>query len=131
MINIWAILVITGIYFILGALWYSPLIFGNIWAKVLNFNMDELEQKPINFIGAVIAAFITTFFLALLLEVIGTYDIFIGLIVGLIIGVGFVLTNRIYDVLYENKNFKAYLIDAGYHIVALIIAGLILGAWQI
>ena len=131
MINIWAILVITVIYFILGALWYSPLLFGKIWAKAMNYNIDELEMKPINFIGAAIAAFVATFFLALLLEIIGTYNIFIGILVALIIGIGFVLTIGIYDVLYENKNIKVYLIDAGYHIVALIIAGLILGLWQI
>ena len=131
MINIWAILVITVIYFILGALWYSPLLFGKIWAKVMNYNLDELEMKPINFIGASIAAFVATFFLALLLEIIGTYNVFTGILVALIVGIGFVLTIGIYDVLYENKNIKAHLIDAGYHIVALIIAGLILGLWQI
>lgn len=131
MINLWAILVITVIYFILGALWYSPLLFGKIWAKAMNYNIDELEMKPINFIGAAIAAFVATFFLALLLEIIGTYNIVTGILVALIIGIGFVLTIGIYDVLYENKNIKVYVIDAGYHIVALIIAGLILGFWQI
>ena len=49
----------------------------------------------------------------------------------MIIGIGFVLPIGLIDVLFEDKNVKAYLIDAGYHIVALIIAGLILGAWQI
>ncbi|MFX0186205.1 MAG: DUF1761 domain-containing protein [Candidatus Hodarchaeota archaeon] len=77
------------------------------------------------------AAFVARFFLALLLEIIGTYNIFIGILVALVVGIGFVLTIGFYDVSYENKNIKVYLIDAGYHIVALIIAGLILGFWQI
>jgi type III secretory pathway component EscU len=131
MINIWAILVSTIIYFTLGALWYSPLLFGNIWVKALGVNMEDLEQKPIDFFGSAIAAFIATLFLALLLEVVGTYDVFISLLVALIVGVGFVLSSGAYNVLYEGKNYIAYLIDGGYHIIALLITGLILGLWQV
>jgi len=129
LINIWAVLVITIIYFILGALWYSPLLFGKIWADAMNFNIDELEPKPKMFIGAAISAFITTFFLAILLDLIGNYNIITGLLVGLIIGIGFVLTIGLYDVLYEDKNVKAYIIDALYHISAILIAGIILSLW--
>ncbi|TFG26021.1 MAG: DUF1761 domain-containing protein [Promethearchaeota archaeon] len=131
MINIWAILVITVIYFILGGLWFTPFLFGKAWAKALNFNLDERNPKPKHFISALIANFITTLFLALLLELIGFYDLLIALIVAVIIGIGFVLPIGLIDVIFEEKNFKAYLIDAGYHIVGIIIAGLILGAWQI
>ena len=102
-----------------------------MWANALNFNLDERNPKPKHFIGALTSSFITTLFLALLLELIGTYDILIGFIVAVIIGIGFVLPIGLIDVLFEDKNVKAYLIDAGYHIVALIMAGLILGAWQI
>jgi hypothetical protein len=122
---------VTIIYFILGALWYSPLLFGKIWADAMNFKMDELEPKPKMFIGAGISAFITTLFLAILLDLIGTYNIITGLLVSLIVGIGFILTIGLYDVLYEDKNFKAYIIDAGYHIVALLIAGVILGLWVV
>lgn len=131
MINIWAILISTCIYFVLGALWYSKLLFGNIWVNALEVNMEELEQKPIDFIGSALAAFVATLFLALLLEFIGTYDVMTSLLVSLIIGVGFILTSGVYDVFYEKKSFIAYLIDGGYHIVALLIAGLILGLWQV
>jgi hypothetical protein len=131
MINIWAIIIITVIYFVLGAFWYSKFLFGKIWADALGFNMEEIESEPKMFIGAAVTAFITTLFLALLLEFIPGYNFITGLLVGLVVGVGFVLTTGFYDVLYEGKNFKAYIIDAGYHIVALLIAGLILGAWKI
>ncbi len=121
----------TIIYFILGAFWYSKIFLGNIWAKANNFNIDELEMKPMNFIGAVIAAFLSTLFLAILLELISTYDVVVGMFTGLIIGVGFIFVIGFYDVIYEDKNAKAWVVDAGYHLVALIIAGLILGIWQI
>jgi hypothetical protein len=131
LINFWAVITITVIYFILGALWYSKLLFGKTWAIVNNFNIDELKAEPKMFVGAAISAFITTLFLAILLEVIGTYDILIGLLTGLIVGIGFVIAIGFYDVIYEDKNIISYAVDAGYHVVALLIAGLILGLWQI
>jgi hypothetical protein len=112
-------------------LWYSKILLGNIWAEANNFNIDELEMKPVNFIGAIIAAFLSTLFLAIILELIGSYDLSIGMLTGFIVGVGFVFVIGFYDVIYEDKNIKAWAIDAGYHLVALIIAGLILGLWQI
>jgi hypothetical protein len=131
LINFWAILLITVIYFILGAFWYSKILLGNIWAKANDFNVDELEMKPLNFIGAFIAAFLSTLFLAILLELIGTYDIVTGMLTGLIVGVGFVFVIGFYDVIYEDKNIVAWAVDAGYHLVALLIAGIILGIWQL
>jgi hypothetical protein len=131
MINIWAILLITIIYFVLGAFWYSKILLGNIWAEANKFNIEELEMRPINLIGALIAAFLSTLFLAILLELIKTYDVVIGMFTGLIVGVGFVFVIGFYDVIYEDKNIKAWAVDAGYHLVALMIGGLILGLWQL
>ena len=131
MINFWAILVITVIYFALGAFWYSKILFGNIWAKANNFNIDDLKMEAKTFIGAAVAAFLSTLFLALLLELMVPYDILIGLLTGVIVGVGFVFVIGFYDVIYEDKNIKAWAVDAGYHLVALTIAGLILGLWRI
>lgn len=33
-INYWALIGATLFAFILGAVWYSPLMFGNLWAKI-------------------------------------------------------------------------------------------------
>lgn len=42
-INIWAVLLATAATMVLGFLWYSPLLFGNAWAKRLNVNMEDLS----------------------------------------------------------------------------------------
>ncbi|MFW9829929.1 MAG: DUF1761 domain-containing protein [Candidatus Thorarchaeota archaeon] len=102
MINIWAIIVVTVIYLILGALWYSKLLFGKIWAAANNFNIDELKVGAKYFIGVAVSAFVTTLFLSFLLELKGTYDILLGLLTGLIASVGFVITIGFYDVKYED-----------------------------
>ena len=131
MINYIAIILITIIYFILGALWYSPFLFGNIWMESLGYKQEDLNPEPKMFIGAAISAFITTIFFAVLLEFINNYDILTSILISLIISLGFILTIGFYDVLYEDKPLIAYLVDAGYHITALFIAGIILGLWKI
>ncbi len=53
-----------------------------------------------------------------------------GLYHGLSIGILFIGTSIGINYLYQLKSFKLWLIDAGYQIIGLCIAGVILGAWH-
>ena len=44
MINIFAVIVIAIIYWILGAIWYSKILFGNMWMESIGKTEDELEK---------------------------------------------------------------------------------------
>ena len=129
MINIWAILIITIIYFMLGALWFSPILFGKIWAAGLGFYLDAKSLTIKKIIRSVVTAFLATISLAIIIELIGTYDLLASLLVRLLIGIGFIFAIDLYDVLFEDKNIKAYIIDSGYHFISIMIAGLILSLW--
>jgi hypothetical protein len=128
--NILAVIISTVIYFVLGALWYSTILFGNKFMDYLGKTADELEAKPTDFIGAAIAAIATNLVLALILDLIGTFDVLLGVLVALLAWGGFSATAGLYNVIFEGKKFGLYLIDTGYHLVGLIIAGVILGLWQ-
>jgi len=129
MINILAIIFIALIYWILGALWYSKILFGNLWMESIGKTEDQLEMKASSFIGSAIISFTIPLFLAIILEFIGTINIINGILVTLIIWIGFVATIGLYDVLYQDKNIKTYLIDSLYHLAGLLITGIILGLW--
>jgi len=131
MINIFAIIVIAVIYWILGALWYSKMLFGNLWMKSIGKTEDQLEMKASSFIGSAIISFIIPLFLAILLELIGTINLINGILLALIVWVGFDVSIGLYDVLYLDKNIKTYLIDSLYHLTGFLIAGIILGLWVI
>ena len=74
-VNYTLILAATVVQFVLGALWYSPLMFGKIWMQVMemgNKSKEELaklqkEMAPFYALQFVLA-FITTFCLAQVLE---------------------------------------------------------------
>ena len=129
LINIFAIIVIAVIYWILGALWYSKILFGNLWMKSIGKTEDELEMKASSFIGSAIISFMIPLFLAILLELIGTINLVNAILVALIIWIGFDVTIGLYDVLYLDKNIKTYLVDSLYHLAGFLIAGIILGLW--
>ena len=77
------------IYWILGALWYSKILFGNLWMKSIGKTEDELEMKASSFIGSAIISFMIPLFLAILLEIIGAINLVNGILVALIIWIGF------------------------------------------
>ena len=128
--NIWAVLVATLVEFFLGYLWYSKVLFGKQFLKYLGKSEDELEMKAQDIFGPVIASFLIFLFYAILLDLIGTFDIILALLVAIIIWVGFILTSNVYSVFYEGRSWGLYLIFTFYHLVGLLIGALIIGLWQ-
>jgi hypothetical protein len=128
--NIFAVLVATILEFFLGYLWYSKLIFGKQFLKYLGKSEDELEMTTKDIIGPLIASFLIFLFYAILLDLIGTYDLIISLLVAVIVWAGFILTSNIYSVFYEGRSIGLYIIFIGYHLVGILIGALIIGLWQ-
>jgi len=131
MINIFAIIVSIVVYWILGAIWFSAKIFGKPWTKALGRNIEDLGPDIKQVLGSFLANFVVVVLFAIILELIGSYDLVTALLIALLIGVGFIIPTDLYDVIFEDKNITAFLIDIGYHILGIIIVGLILGLWKI
>lgn len=114
--------------FLVGGIWYGPL-FGKTWMAAFGFTQEDLKKRNVP----------KTFGLSLLLAFIAalTLDMFIGVQAGLIFGamagfmagIGWVATLLGILYLFEMQSLKAYLVNAGYCIVALTIMGAVLGAW--
>jgi len=115
--------------FAIGGLWYSPVLFGDIWAKELKLSSEELKKANMPLI------FGTTFVLNIIAAMV--LDIFIGqqstllsgLMYGLIVAVAWVSTSLGINYLFSRKSLKLFFIDAGYFLVFFPIMGAILGVW--
>ncbi len=111
---------------ILGFLWYGPL-FGANWLKLVKMSKDDMaggkSKMPmllgLNFVGALVEAHV----LAYLVTKLSISTVMGGVILGLWIALGFVATTMGANYLYTNKPRSLYLIDFGYHFVALLIMG--------
>ena len=125
-----AILVATLASFFLGALWYSPVLFGRTWAREVGMSEDACKGSPkFKVLGA-------TFVLTLLSTSVLSFclaprpGILYGAIAGLVVGVGWVASAIGTNYLFENRSLKLFAITGGYHVVRFLVAGAILGVMQ-
>ncbi len=122
-----AILASTVAYMLIGWLWYSPLLFGRIWQNVVGLKDEELPNPGPAIGGSIIAGFIMSYILGYFVMATHSVTALTGLILGVILWLGFVFTSQILGVLYGSRPWKLFLIDAGYLAVALAIMGTIIG----
>ncbi|MDP4223642.1 MAG: DUF1761 domain-containing protein [Bacteroidota bacterium] len=129
-LNWLAIIVAAVSAFVLGALWYSPLLFVKRWKKesgvtdemVKNTNMVQLFG--LSFLLSLIASFFLAMFIG------AKAGAGFGAMAGFMAGLGWVFTFMGISYLFERKSLVHFLINSLYSIVSLTIMGLIIGAWQ-
>ena len=116
----------------LGALWYSPPLFGKVWQKELGLSDEYFKGQNlvktfgISFILMVIMAFGLSLVLAHMEGPSWTYGLHMGAMLG-----GFVVATSIgINYVYQRRSLKLWLIDAGYQLIFMSIMGSIIGAWR-
>jgi len=116
--------------FIVGALWFSPIMFYKPWLKENSLTEDILRKgnPGKTYFIVFILALIISYNLAAFLGEPNTNTMW-GLTAGFLAGVwaaaGFTII-----ALFEKKSIKYILIDCGYLLVAFSFKGLIIGAWR-
>ncbi len=129
-LNIWAILAAAVSAFVLGGLWYSPMIFGAAWKRANRFGTDE---PP----AATAKIFAISFGLRLVMAL--NLAMFLndpktnlawGATAGFLAGFGWAAMGIGIVSLFERRPLSYVLINGGYLTVALTLMGAILGAWR-
>jgi len=130
----WLHVIVAAIaFFVLGALWYSPVLFSKPWAKLVNMNMADPDAKKgmgMMMFGSFILMIICCIALAIIYNIIQIDTALSAIKFGLFFGVGFALTAISISFIYERKPLALYAIDIGYLIAGIVIASLILVLWK-
>ena len=127
--NIWAVLVAALSGFVLGGLWYSPVLFGKAWQRETGLS-DEVLAK-----GNMALIFGTTFVLCVVASAV--FAMFLGPRPSLELGVGagfaaglcWVTSSFGINYLFERRSLKLFLINGGYHTLQFTLIGLVLALW--
>ncbi|HPM00523.1 MAG TPA: DUF1761 domain-containing protein, partial [Candidatus Cloacimonadota bacterium] len=133
-INIWAVLISAVAFWALGALWYSPVLFGKRWQKEIGATDDELKKANMALIFG--GSFLLMLFMVWALNfVINSHkaedvSLTMGLTYGLFTGFFFSMMTMGINYLYQRRSVVLWLIDGIYVVLGLGIAGMILGAWR-
>lgn len=132
-INIWSVLVAALASFAIGSLWYSPLMFGKTWQNEVGLSDEDIKDSNmlVVFGSSFVLMLIMVLGLAFTYTAHGAEDLNWrgGLLHALFFGIVFIATSMGVNYLYQRKSIKLWLIDAGYQVFYLSIAGAIIGAW--
>ena len=131
--NYWAVLVAAIVGYILGAVWYSPVLFGRQWMKLMGINQKDSKTMHKTAWKGYVGMFITLLVMAYILAHFVAYTeattFLLGAVTGFWIWLGFLATTMMGSIFWENKSFRLYLINVGHYLVVLLLMGGILAVW--
>ncbi len=133
-INYWATLVAAISFMGLGALWYSPVLFGKIWMKAIGMSEAELKEASqgmgmaygLMFVSALVMSYV----LGHMVDYSQSVNSVLGAKTGFWIWLGFVAPVTLQSKVFENKPWTLWLLNNGYNLTGLIIMGIILSVWM-
>jgi hypothetical protein len=134
-INYPAVVASAAAYWVLGALWYSPLLFARPFIALKGFTPEQLAaveaQSHAGEIGlAFVSSLVLAYVLAHFVKFTGAETVRTGMVTGFWLWLGFVLTTNLETVIFEGRPVGLYLINNGYHLVGMLGMGALLAVWR-
>jgi hypothetical protein len=130
-INFLAVLVAGICPFAIGAVWYSPIAFGKLWAESHGYGAAKLKGMYQRAFGVSLLCYL---FMALVLSILvaltGVATFVQGMWLGTLAWAGFAFTIGLNGKMFSDKPLSAFLIDTGYQLIYLNVMGGILAAWR-
>lgn len=131
-LNWLAIILATLAYFILGALWFTPL-FGSAYDKALDSKRSKGQKWPmLYYVGPFLSAFVTVIATSVLVYALHIGQMSDALLLGLIVGVGYAMSisfnNAINPKMPRPLLYGA--VTGGYHVAGIVIVAAILFAMK-
>jgi hypothetical protein len=128
-LNLWAIVASALSAFMIGGLWYSPVLLGGAWKRANGFLSDVPGAGPKVFALGFVLSLVMAINLAMFLNDPKT-TLAWGATAGFLAGFGWVAMGMGLVALFEHRSLKYVLINGGYLTVALTVMGAILGGWR-
>ena len=134
-INYPAVLVAGLLYWMLGALWYSPLLFAHKFIELMRWTPADIAAVQASGTGKLVAiAFLSSLVLAYVLAHFLRFthaeNARDGIRTAFWLWLGFVVTSNLETVLFEQRAVGLYLISNGYHLVGFLLMGALLAVWK-
>lgn len=128
-VNFLAVIAAAVASFVLGGLWYSPLLFAKAWQRESGVSDEQLKNANMGLIFglALVLCLVAAFVFALFLG--PRPPLALGLGAGSSAGLCWVASSFGINYLFERKSLKLFLINGGYHTLQFTLIGLILALW--
>lgn len=132
----WLAVILAALaYFVIGAIWYAPPLFGRAWMAAGGIP-DPREgggggPGPAIYAVPLVGSALSAIALGMIALASGTDTIGEGVVLGLIVGVGFAISIALVTATFESGKPKPFVwgaINGGYHLVGNLVAAIIIAA---
>lgn len=129
-INWLAVIVSAVLYVGIGALWYSPLLFGNLWMRLMGITAQDVQsQSAIIYIVPAVVALITAVVLAMIIRATGATALVSGALTGGLMWLGFGATSTLSYTFFKGPPMRVWALYQGYVLVSYLVMGALIGVW--
>lgn len=130
-VNWFAVVVAAAVGMAVNAAWYSDMLFGKVWMKSVGLKAKDTKKPGVDlaFVIAFLTLIITAAAVAVLADALQVFGAWNGLLLGTLIGFGFLVTNSGMHKLFEQRPFTHFVITAVGDILTLAAMGVILAVW--
>lgn len=134
-INWLAILAGAAIYFVLGAVWYSPVLFARPWQAAIGWDDSRAQPQtnPLTYVVPAVLYLIAGVATAMLAAATGTDTLSEGITLGLVTGIGYALAMVGVEATFDPNKPKPmtwFLITTAYHLIGFVILGVVIALWR-
>lgn len=128
-----AVIVGAAIYFAIGAVWFTPMLFGRPWQRSIGWDPSrEQETSPAVYAVPALFSLVAATATAMLAAATGSDDWTDGVMLGLVVGIGYALTIVASDAVFDPHKPQRWLwfaITGGYHVLGLVIVAVLVSVW--
>lgn len=116
--------------FVIGGIWYSPVLFFKAWQRGAGLSDEQLQQgNPAMIYGgslvlSIVAAAVFAMFLG------PSPEVGFATAAGFAAGLCWVAASFGINYLFERKSLTLFLVNGGYHTLQFTLIGLVLGLWH-
>jgi len=124
-INIIAVFVASFVCMAIGFIWYSPKVFGLQWMRLVEKSKDMKKAFGIGFT----ATFINMFFIAMLLQIVGTTHVGEAFTVAVVLWCATAFAGELHAVAWQKHPKELFFINIGVSFLTFTIGASIIQWW--
>lgn len=136
-VNYLAVLVAAIAYIVIGFVWYSDVLFGKLYRKEMGVKEGMKPGKDfmtkmmaLGSLSALIMAYVLSHNIAFSGAYLGASGLWLGLMTGFWLWLGYQVIIFVNGYLYEGKSVKLTVLNASYLLIAMLVMGIIISVWS-
>lgn len=132
----WLAVIVGGIvYFALGALWYSNVLFARQWQRSIGWDPERTppQMSATTYVIPLIAYIVMAAAVGMIAAAAGSDNLGEGIVLGLVLGIGLSLMHTLIDATFDpNKPepWTWFAINGSYHALGLLLVAVIVSVWR-